>query len=113
MLEKTLKLTHLFDYYGQLLTERQQEIMKLYFFQDFSLAEIADELGISRQGVYDHLQRAEMLLSGYEKKLKLLSKNNELKLKLKQLSCEIRELKLIQIQKKQLLEKIERLKAVF
>ncbi len=73
MLEKTLTLSQLFDFYGSLLTSRQQEIMRLYFYQDLSLGEIAENLDISRQGVYDHLQRAEKQLQDYEEELGLFS----------------------------------------
>lgn len=69
MLEKTVKLSQLFDFYGDLLTPRQQEIMRYYFYQDYSLGEIAENLDISRQGVYDHLKRAEEQLRDYEDRL--------------------------------------------
>ncbi len=82
LLEKTIKIGLLFDYYGKLLTERQQEIISLYYFQDFSLGEIAERLEISRQGVYDHLQRGEKLLQNYEKDLKLVAKLNTFRNKL-------------------------------
>ena len=58
----------LFDYYGELLTEKQKTCFDLYYNQDFSLSEIADELGITRQGVHDTLTRAELLLSDMERK---------------------------------------------
>ncbi len=72
-------LTLMYDYYGELLTPRQQEIMKLYFFHDLSLGEIAEKLDISRQGVYDHLHRSEDILRTYENKLQLVEKNRELR----------------------------------
>lgn len=58
----------LYDYYGELLTERQRECFELRYYQDLSLGEIAQELGISRQGVFDNLSRAESLLSKMEEK---------------------------------------------
>ena len=61
-----VQLTLLYDEYGQLLTEKQRDCFELYFHQDLSLAEIADELGISRQGVHDTLHRAEVTLSEME-----------------------------------------------
>jgi len=73
LLEKTITISKLFDFYGSLLTARQQEIMKYYFYHDLSLSEIAENLDISRQGVHDHLQRAENQLQQYEKKLGLLA----------------------------------------
>ena len=58
----------LFDYYGELLTEKQKTYFDLYYNQDFSLAEIAEEEGISRQGVHDALTRTEAALRNFEEK---------------------------------------------
>lgn len=58
----------LFDYYGELLTERQRMCFDLKYNQDLSLAEIAQELGVSRQGVYDNITRAEAHLVNMEEK---------------------------------------------
>ncbi len=58
----------LYDYYGELLTKRQQECFDLRYNQDLSLGEIGQELGISRQGVYDNLTRTEALLQRMEEK---------------------------------------------
>lgn len=63
-----LQMTLLFDYYGDLLTERQRMCFDLRHNQDLSLAEIAQELHVSRQGVYDNLSRAEALLRNMEEK---------------------------------------------
>lgn len=63
-----LEMTLLFDYYGELLTERQRSCLDLRYNQDLSLGEIAQELGISRQGVHDNLSRAEALLQNMEDK---------------------------------------------
>ena len=64
----TLEMTLLFDYYGELLTERQRMCFDLRHNQDLSLAEIAEELNVSRQGVHDNLSRAEALLRNMEEK---------------------------------------------
>lgn len=64
-IEKTL----LYDHYGELLTQRQRMCFELYFDQDLSLAEIAEELSVSRQGVYDNLNRAETAMRNMEEKL--------------------------------------------
>ncbi len=64
----TLEMTLLFDYYGNLLTERQRMCFDLRHNQDLSLAEIAEELHVSRQGVHDNLTRAEALLRNMEEK---------------------------------------------
>ena len=64
----------LYDFYGQLLSKRQQEVMALYHEENLSLSEIADEFGISRQAVHDTLKKAEMALIEYEQKLGLVEK---------------------------------------
>ena len=63
-----LQMTLLFDYYGELLTDRQRMCFDLRHNQDLSLAEIAQELNVSRQGVHDNLSRAEALLINMEEK---------------------------------------------
>lgn len=63
-----LEMTLLFDYYGDLLTDRQRMCFDLRHNQDLSLAEIAEELHVSRQGVHDNLSRAETLLRNMEEK---------------------------------------------
>lgn len=63
-----LEMTLLYDYYGELLTERQRMCFDLYHNQDLSLSEIAQELQVSRQGVYDNLNRAEAVLRNMEEK---------------------------------------------
>ena len=61
----------LLDFYGQLLTDKNRSVLELYFQEDMSLSEIADELSISRQGVHDKIRRGTEVLEGYENKLKL------------------------------------------
>ena len=75
-LEKKVKLCELFDYYGKLLTQKQQEIFELYYLQDLSLYEIAEELKISRQGARDAIVKAENLLVDFEKKCGFAQKSN-------------------------------------
>ncbi len=70
-----LEMTLLFDYYGDLLTERQRMCFDLRYNQDLSLAEIADELQVSRQGVHDNLSRAEALLRNMEEKTGLVRRD--------------------------------------
>ena len=62
-MEQFLYLSTLFDLYGALLTEKQQECLRLHLFEDFSLSEIGEELGISRQAVYDNIHRSEIARS--------------------------------------------------
>lgn len=61
-------LVLLYDYYGDLLTDRQKECFEMRYYQDLSLGEIGEELGISRQGVHDNLSRTEALLRNMEAK---------------------------------------------
>ena len=64
----------LFDFYGKLLTKRQREVMELYYEENLSLSEIAENEGITRQGVRDAIKRAEALLFDMESKLKFSKK---------------------------------------
>lgn len=59
----------LFDFYGPLLTQRQQELIQAYYLEDLSLAEIADNDGVSRQAVHDLIKRSEAALHEYEERL--------------------------------------------
>ncbi|WP_353892133.1 YlxM family DNA-binding protein [Proteinivorax hydrogeniformans] len=74
MLEKITHLNDLFDCYEPLLTKKQRELFKLYYHHDLSLGEIAKQVNISRQAVYDTLKRVTSLLDDYETKLGLLAK---------------------------------------
>lgn len=74
MYDKIVQIALLFDFYGQLLTEKQQEIVDMYYNNDLSLGEISEQQGISRQGVYDSLKRAEKTLFEYEEKLGLVDR---------------------------------------
>ena len=110
MLEKTIEINLLFDYYGELLTDKQQEAMKLYYYHDLSLAEISEKLDISRQGVYDHLHRGEDILRDYEEKIGLINRYNKFKKEIDNLIIEIDELELTDEQKSNLKEKVSNLK---
>ena len=72
--EKFVEQTLLYDFYGELLTEHQRRIYEDVILNDYSLSEVADELGISRQGVHDNLRRCSRALEGYEEKLHLVEK---------------------------------------
>ncbi|WP_338753967.1 putative DNA-binding protein [Bacillus sp. FJAT-52991] len=77
MLEKTTRMNYLYDFYQSLLTEKQRSYMSLYYLDDFSLGEIAEEYGVSRQAVYDNIKRTESMLEEYESKLFLFKKFQE------------------------------------
>jgi hypothetical protein len=68
MKNQTYRMTMLFDFYGELLTDRQREFFDLYYNEDLSLAEIAENAGISRQGVRDVIVRAEATMQDVEDK---------------------------------------------
>jgi len=73
MLEQLNRINVLYDIYSPLLTGRQQEVLKLYFSDNLSLGEIAQEYGISRQAVHDLIRRALSSIEAFEKKLGLYS----------------------------------------
>ena len=74
MFEKNLNMGYLLDFYGEVLTERKREVLEYYYTDDLSLAEIAAELDISRQGVRDIIKKAEEELKFLEEKLHLAEK---------------------------------------
>ena len=74
MFEKNLNMGYLLDFYGEVLTERKRDALDFYYNDDMSLAEIAEEMGISRQGVRDIIKKAEEELLFYEEKLGLAKK---------------------------------------
>lgn len=74
MLKNNLLMNDLFAWYGHLLTERQQQIMAIYYQEDLSLAEIAENKSISRSAVHDIIRRSEDNLIEYEEKLKIVQK---------------------------------------
>ena len=69
MADKNLNISVLLDHYGAMLTEKQREVIDLYYNDDLSLAEIAEQEGITRQGVRDNIKRAEAQLIEMEEKL--------------------------------------------
>lgn len=77
MADKTVYRTMLFDFYGELLTEKQREYFDLHYNEDYSLSEIASMTGISRQGVWDIIRRAEETMEHMEEKTGLLRRFQE------------------------------------
>lgn len=86
MAEKKLELSMLCDVYGALLSERQRDAIEMYCDEDYSLSEIAEHMGISRQGVRDQIKHAQNQLDLYESKLGLFDKTKHISEKLVQLS---------------------------
>lgn len=73
-MEKFVEQTLLYDFYGKLLTERQQQVYESVVLEDYSLSEVAEDLGISRQGVHDMIKRCNHTLEEYESRLHLVEK---------------------------------------
>ncbi len=78
-MKRTEEVNELLDFYETLLTERQLEIMTMYYRDDFSLTEIAEDMGTSRSAVHDLIKRCENSLMQYEKKLMLIKKYHQRK----------------------------------
>ena len=74
MKNQTYRMTMLFDFYGEVLTPRRKEFFDLYYNEDLSLAEIAENYGISRQGVRDVIVRAEAIMTDLEDKTGLMKR---------------------------------------
>ena len=81
-MEKIYKQVLLYDFYGELLTQHQRNVYEDAVYNDMSLSEIAEQQGISRQGVHDLIKRCDKILQGYEDKLHLVQKFTEAKDKL-------------------------------
>lgn len=73
-MEKIGKTLLLFDIYGELLTQKQQTALDLFYNEDYSLGEIATEMGVSRQAIFDSIKRGEELLAHYDEKLGMVAK---------------------------------------
>lgn len=73
-MEKFVEITYLFDFYQELLTEKQRELIIEYYFNDLSLGELATMYNISRQSVFDTIKKAQQKLIDYENKLQLWKK---------------------------------------
>ena len=78
-MEKIVEQGLLFDFYGELLTEHQKKIYEEAVYNDMSLSEIAEDIGISRQGVHDLIKRCDKILLDYESKLHLVEKFTRIK----------------------------------
>ena len=87
-----LEMTLLFDYYGDLLTDRQKMCFDLRHNQDLSLAEIAQELQVSRQGVHDNLSRAEALLVNMEEKTGCVRRDMQCRKTAEEIRCAVQQL---------------------
>lgn len=92
MPDETLLRTMLFDFYGELLTDKQREYFDLHYNADLSLAEIAESSGISRQGVWDIIRRAEAALRDTERKTGLVRRYGDQRQTLSSMEHKLRRL---------------------
>ena len=90
-MEKFVEQGYLYDFYGELLTERQQQVYESVVLEDYSLSEVAEDLGISRQGVHDMIKRCNKTLEEYEQKLHLVEKFLNIRAQVKQIRVLARE----------------------
>ena len=77
-IDKFVYFNKLYSTYKELLTDKQRDILELYLQEDFSLGEISEELGISRQAVHDSVKRSEQLLNDFESKLSVIERERQL-----------------------------------
>ncbi len=101
---KDFNISILMDFYGQLLSERQTDMMNMYYNHDLSLSEIAEEMEISRQGVRDAIKRGEKQLSEFEEKLGLVKRFSDMTAQIAEMNRIINRLKDT--------EEVERLKEI-
>ena len=91
MKNQAYRMTMLFDFYGDVLTDRQKEFYDLYYNEDLSLGEIAENYGITRQGVRDVIVRAEAVLTELEDKTGLIKRCHTRRGQLERLALQIRD----------------------
>lgn len=108
-MEQKVELAYLYDFYGELLNKRQQSIYEDFIFQDFSLSEIAENEGISRQGAYDMVKRCTNALEGYESKLHLVQKFLDTKKRVEKIHALTEEFYINERQIDQILEQINQI----
>ena len=90
--DKTLQMTLLFDFFGDILTEKQREYFDLYYNEDLSLSEIAENVGITRQGVRDIILRAENILVDTERKTGIVRRFEEMQAAISEAERYVREI---------------------
>ena len=90
-MDKILEQTLLYDFYGELLTDHQKQIYEDVGLNDYSFSEVAEEKGISRQGVHDLIKRCNKILQEYESKLHLVEKFVTIKEQIEEMEKSLRE----------------------
>ncbi len=89
MKNQAYRMALLYDFYGDMLTERQKEFYDLYYNEDLSLAEIAENYGITRQGVRDVIVRAEAILTELEDKTGIIRRFHKMQEQFRQIECSV------------------------
>lgn len=112
IMDEILMTTLLFDFYGELLTQKQKTIFELFHLNDLSLTEIGCELNISRQAVRDQLKRTEKILLDYEEKLKLVEKFAEQKSSIKKIKALVEKIEIEHTLDDLAIDKIEEIKKI-
>ena len=90
-MDKILEQTLLYDFYGELLTDHQKQIYEDVVLNDYSFSEVAEEKGISRQGVHDLIKRCNKILQEYESKLHLVEKFVTIKEQIEEMEKSLKE----------------------
>lgn len=111
---QTYRMTMLYDFYGELLTDRQKEFFDYYYNDDLSLSEIAENAGISRQGVRDVIVRAEGIMQEFEDKTHLIRRFEQMRGRIDAICSAAEEIKTLnfrQFEDKQLSELADRIAA--
>ena len=91
-MEKNVTVSILLDLYGKTLTEKQQDVLDLYYNENLSLAEIAEEIGITRQAVHDYIAKGEKKLFNLEEKLGIMKKTEKQEVQLQKILSELSEI---------------------
>lgn len=110
-LAKTTRMNELLDFYAEMLTDKQRTILTYYYFDDFSLGEIATEFGISRQAVYDNIKRAQQALESYERKLGLLARHERIAVLTDQMQQQLERIEIDEAQRQSLLTMLEQIRS--
>ncbi len=107
-MKERLHISMLMDYYSSFLTDKQREMMRLHYEEDYSLGEIAAIYHISRQGAYDSIKKGEAVLQKHEQYLGLVKKQQQLNCKIKEIQHQLTQLS-IPAQQQTVMEAIEKL----
>lgn len=111
-MERIVEQAFLYDFYGELLTEHQRQVYEDFVLNDLSLSEIAEDRGISRQGVHDLVKRCDKILGDYESKLHLVETFLDTKQKVRNIHELIRELLTAALGQDEQIEKLQKMEAL-